>query len=90
MEARTEKGRGTGRPRRTWEDCVIDAARRKGKTSADLKRLARERTAFRQQTEDPTQQRQQGSIKKKKKKYLREKRPGGKEVDGTSSESERC
>jgi hypothetical protein len=32
-EARREKRRGRGRPRRTWEDCVIDVARRKGKTS---------------------------------------------------------
>jgi hypothetical protein len=32
MEARREKRRGRGRPRRTWEDCVIDVARRKGKT----------------------------------------------------------
>jgi hypothetical protein len=39
MEARREKKRGTGRPRRTWEDCVIDVARRKGKTFADMKRL---------------------------------------------------
>ena len=38
MEARREKRRGRGRPRRTWEDCVIDVARRKGKTLADLKR----------------------------------------------------
>jgi hypothetical protein len=56
MEARREKRRGTGRPRRTWEDCVIDEARRKGKTSADLRRLARDRTAYRQWTEDPTLQ----------------------------------
>jgi hypothetical protein len=35
---------------------VIDAARRKGKTSADLRRLARDRIAFRQWTEDPTLQ----------------------------------
>jgi hypothetical protein len=48
MEARREKRRGRGRPRRTWEDCVIDVARRKGKTLADLRRLARDRTAFRQ------------------------------------------
>ena len=32
MEARREKRRGRGRPRKTWEYCVIDAARRKGKT----------------------------------------------------------
>jgi hypothetical protein len=32
MEARGEKRRGRGRPRKTWEDCVIDAARRKAKT----------------------------------------------------------
>jgi hypothetical protein len=31
MEARREKRRGRGRPRRTWEDCVIDAVRRKRK-----------------------------------------------------------
>jgi hypothetical protein len=37
MEARREKRRGRGRPRRTWEDCVIDVARRKGKTLADLR-----------------------------------------------------
>jgi hypothetical protein len=33
MEARREKRRGRGRPRNTWEDCVIDVARRKEKTS---------------------------------------------------------
>jgi hypothetical protein len=42
------KKRGRGRPRKTWEDCVIDVARRKGKTLADLKRLARDITDFRQ------------------------------------------
>jgi hypothetical protein len=56
MEARREKRRGRGRPRKTWEDCVIDVARRKGKTLADLRRLARDRIAFRQWTEDPTLQ----------------------------------
>jgi hypothetical protein len=56
MEARREKRRGRGRPRETWKDCVIDAARRKGKTLADLRRLARDRTAFRQWTQDPTLQ----------------------------------
>jgi hypothetical protein len=44
MEARREKRRGRGRPRRTWEDCVIDVARRKGKTLVDLRRLATDRT----------------------------------------------
>jgi hypothetical protein len=39
-EARREKRRGRGRPRRTWEDCVIDVARRKGKAFVELKRLA--------------------------------------------------
>ena len=48
MEARREKRRGRGRPRRTWEDCVIDVGRRKGKTLADMKRLARDRIDFRQ------------------------------------------
>jgi hypothetical protein len=48
MEARRKKRRGTGRPKKTWEDCVIDVARRKGKTLADMKRLARDRIAFRQ------------------------------------------
>jgi hypothetical protein len=48
MEATREKRRGRGRPRKTWEDCVIDAARRKGNALADLRRLARDRTAFRQ------------------------------------------
>jgi hypothetical protein len=33
---------------------VIDVARRKGKTLGDLRRLAWDRTAFRQWTEDPT------------------------------------
>jgi hypothetical protein len=56
MEARREKRRGPGRPRKTWEDCVIDVARRKGKTSADMRRLARDRIAFRKWTEDPTLQ----------------------------------
>ena len=54
MEARREKRRGRGRPRRTWEDCVINVARRKGKTLADMKRLALDRFAFRQRIEDPT------------------------------------
>jgi hypothetical protein len=35
---------------------VIDVVRRKGKTLADMKRLARDRIAFRQWTEDPTLQ----------------------------------
>jgi hypothetical protein len=56
MEARKEKRRGRGRPWRAWEDCVIGAARRKGNTLADLRRLARDRTAFRQWTENPTLQ----------------------------------
>jgi hypothetical protein len=56
MEARREKRRGRGRPRKTWEDCVIDAARRKRKTFVELKRLARDRIAFRKWSEDPTLQ----------------------------------
>jgi hypothetical protein len=48
LEARREKRRDGGRPRKTWEDCVIDVARRKGKTLADMKRLAGDRIAFRQ------------------------------------------
>jgi hypothetical protein len=56
MEARREKRRGRERQRRTWEDCVINVARRKGNTLADMKRLARDRTAFRKWTEDPTLQ----------------------------------
>jgi hypothetical protein len=60
MEARREKRRVRGRPRRTWEDCVIDVARRKVKTLGDLRRLARDRTAFRIWTEDPTLEGQQG------------------------------
>jgi hypothetical protein len=56
MEARTEKRRGRGRPRKTWEDCVIDVARRKGKTFVELNRVAQDRIAFRKQTEDPTLQ----------------------------------
>jgi hypothetical protein len=52
MEARREKRRGRGRPRKIWEDCVIDVARRKGKTLADMKRLARDKIAFRQWTEE--------------------------------------
>ena len=43
VEARREKRRGRGRPRKNWEECVIDVARRKGKTLADMKRLARDR-----------------------------------------------
>ena len=39
-EAIREKRRGRGRPRKTWEDCVIDVARRKGQALADMKRLA--------------------------------------------------
>jgi hypothetical protein len=56
MEARREKRRGRGRPRRTWEDCVVDVARRKGKTFVELKRLAGDRIAFRRWTEDRTLQ----------------------------------
>jgi hypothetical protein len=40
MEVRREKRTGRGRPRKTWKDCVIDVARRKAKTLADMKRLA--------------------------------------------------
>jgi hypothetical protein len=47
MEARRERRRDTERPRRTWEDCVIDVARRKGKTLADMKRLVRDRIDLR-------------------------------------------
>jgi hypothetical protein len=54
MEARKEKRRGRRRPRKAWKECVIDVARRKGKILAGMKRLARDRTAFRQWTEDPT------------------------------------
>jgi hypothetical protein len=53
-EARREKRRGRGRPRKTWEDCVIDVTRRKGKTFVELKRLTGDRTAFRKWTEDMT------------------------------------
>jgi hypothetical protein len=57
VKARREKRRGIGRPRKTWEDCVIDAARRKGKTFVELKRLARDRIVFFWKwTEDPTLQ----------------------------------
>jgi hypothetical protein len=56
MEARRKKRRSRRRPRKTWEDCVIDVARRKGKTLADMKRQARDRIAFRQWTEDTTLQ----------------------------------
>jgi hypothetical protein len=56
MEARREKRRGRGRPRKTWEDCVMDLARKKGKTFVELKRVARDRIAFRKWTEDPTLQ----------------------------------
>jgi hypothetical protein len=56
MKARREKRIGRGRPRRTWEDCVMDVVRRKGKTLADMRRLAGDRIAFRQWTEDPTLQ----------------------------------
>jgi predicted transcriptional regulator len=40
MDARREKRRGRGRPRKTWENCVVDVARRKGNILADMKRLA--------------------------------------------------
>jgi hypothetical protein len=56
MEVRRQKRRGRGRPRRTWEDCVIDAVRRKGKTLAYLRRLARDRSVFRRWTQDPALQ----------------------------------
>jgi hypothetical protein len=56
MEAWREKRRGRGRPRKTWEDCVIDVARRKGKTFVELKRLAGDGIAIRQWTEQPTLQ----------------------------------
>jgi hypothetical protein len=56
METRREKRRSRGRPRKTWKDCEIDVARRKRKILADMKRLARDRIAFRQWIEDPTLQ----------------------------------
>jgi hypothetical protein len=46
MEAKRKERRGRGRARNPWEDCVIDVARRKGKTLAYMKRLARDRTTF--------------------------------------------
>jgi hypothetical protein len=52
MEAR----RARGRPRKTWEGCVIDAAKRKGKTFVELKRLARDRIGFSKWTKDKTLQ----------------------------------
>jgi hypothetical protein len=56
LPARREKIRGRGRPKKIWEDCVIDVARRK-KTLVDMKRLARDRIAFRQWIEEnPTLQ----------------------------------
>jgi hypothetical protein len=39
---------GPKRDEVTLEDCVIDVAKRKGKTLADMKGLARDRIAFRQ------------------------------------------
>jgi predicted ArsR family transcriptional regulator len=56
METRREKRRGRGRPKKTWKDSVIDAARRKVKTFVELKRLALDRIAFSKWTEDPTLQ----------------------------------
>ena len=56
MEAKRKERRGRGRARKTWEDCVIDVAMRKGKTLADMKRLTRDRTAFMERTEDPALQ----------------------------------
>jgi hypothetical protein len=38
VEARREERRGRGRPRKTWEDCVIDVARRKGGQKGGKKR----------------------------------------------------
>jgi hypothetical protein len=38
MEARREKRRGRGRPRRTWEECVVDVARRKRGQKGEKKR----------------------------------------------------
>jgi hypothetical protein len=37
-EARREKRRGRGSPRKTWEDCVIDVARRKRGQEGEKKR----------------------------------------------------
>jgi hypothetical protein len=56
METRRGKGSSRGRPRKTWEECVVDVARRKGKTFLELKRLARDRISFRKWTEDPKPQ----------------------------------
>jgi hypothetical protein len=53
MKARREKRRGRGKPWKTWEDCVIDMARRKGKTVVEVKRLAPDRIDFRKWTDDP-------------------------------------
>jgi hypothetical protein len=38
VEARREKRRGRGRPRMTWEECVVDVARRKRGQKGEKKR----------------------------------------------------
>jgi hypothetical protein len=38
IEVRREKRRDRGRPRRTWEDCVVDVARRKRGHKGEKKR----------------------------------------------------
>jgi hypothetical protein len=45
---------------------VIDATRRKGQTLADLRRDSRDRTAFRQWTEDPTLQGNRGRRRRRR------------------------
>lgn len=54
FEARREGKRGRGRPRLTWMDTIRREVEKRGKSMAEVKRLARDRIEFRKWIEDPT------------------------------------